>query len=272
MHFYLLFVVMLFSSTSYAYQCVSVEGAPFSQLHTMTDVVKGSSAMFSANKKKVWFYSYPNSSCKQKEIFIVRMDLVYVFAAYNGFYYVEYVSQKGKSVYGWVNKIDLAPYNNYSVSPGERMSIADFSIYIDDRWISINTASDLLWDIPGRHEVLFVGSYKNTVGSLYKYYSHIYPFGEIVSSNFLYDKRMQNVDNGYRLTSILLSKHGYVTARGIGIGDTVSDVRYKYKSKDLLDDGSTLTYRLGNYFISYNIKDGVVSSINIGYEFPNQKY
>ena len=59
MHFYLLFVVMLFSSTSYAYQCVSVEGAPFSQLHTMTDVVKGSSAMFSANKKRCGFIHIP---------------------------------------------------------------------------------------------------------------------------------------------------------------------------------------------------------------------
>lgn len=55
------------------------------------------------------------------------------------------------------------------------------------------------------------------------------------------------------------------------MGDTVIDVKEKYKSKNLLDDGSRLTYRLGNYFISYDIKDGLVSSINIGQEFPDEK-
>ncbi|MFQ2194962.1 hypothetical protein [Aeromonas jandaei] len=272
MRFFLVFVVVfIFNSTSYAYQCLSPEEVPASQLHAKTDIVPGGSAIFSANEKRVWFYSYPNASCRQKEIFIVKGDLVYVFSLYNAFYYVEYVSQKGNSVYGWVNKEDLVPYNLHSINAGEKISIADFSIYVNERWISINTISELLSNITGKHETFFVGSYPNAVGGLYKYYSHIYPFGEIISSNVSYNKRMQNIDNSYRLTSILISEHGYVTARGIGVGDTVIDVKDKYKSKNLLDDGSRLTYRLGNYFISYDIKDGLVSSINIGQEFPDEK-
>lgn len=273
MRFFLFFFVIMFflNSTSYAYQCASPEEVSSSQLHTKTDPVKDGSAIFSANKKRVLFYSYPNTSCQQKGIFIVKGDLVYVFAHYNGFYYVEYVSQKGKSVYGWVNKEGLTPYIFHSITLNENLSIADFSIYRDESWISINTISELLGDKAGKHEVSFIGSYPNTVGGIYKYYNHIYPFGEIISSNFLYDKRMQNIDNSYRVASIQLSDHGYVTARGIGVGDTVNDVKNKYKSKNLFDDGSALTYKLGNYFLSYNITDGLVSSIHIRYETSDEK-
>lgn len=263
---FVLWIGIFFNSICHAYQCVSPE-----DIYTETDIVKGRSAIFSANEKRVWFYSHPHASCKQKEIFIVKGDLVYVFSLYNGFYYVEYVSQKGKSVYGWINKEGLVPYNLHSSNAGGKISIADFSIYVNEHWISINTISELLSNITGKHETFFVGSYPNAVGGLYKYYSHIYPFGEVISSNVSYDKRMQNIDNSYRLTSILISEHGYVTARGIGVGDTVIDVKDKYKSKNLLDDGSRLTYRLGNYFISYDIKDGLVSTINIGQEFPDEK-
>ena len=148
-----------FNSFCYAYQCVSPE-----DIYTETDIVKGRSAIFSANEKRVWFYSHPHASCKQKEIFIVKGDLVYVFSLYNGFYYVEYVSQKGKSVYGWINKEGLVPYNLHSINAGGKISIADFSIYVNEHWISINTISELLSNITGKHETFFVGSYPNAVG------------------------------------------------------------------------------------------------------------
>jgi len=71
---FVLWIGIFFNSTCYAYQCVSPE-----EIYTETDIVKGRSAIFFANEKRVWFYSYPNASCRQKEIFIVKGDLVYVF-------------------------------------------------------------------------------------------------------------------------------------------------------------------------------------------------
>lgn len=83
-----------FNSICYAYQCVSPE-----YIYTETDIVKGRGAIFSANEKRVWFYSHPHASCKQKEIFIVKGDLVYVFPSIMVFLCRVRISERKASVW-----------------------------------------------------------------------------------------------------------------------------------------------------------------------------
>lgn len=59
-------------------------------------------------------------------------------------------------MYGWINKEGLVPYNLHSINAGGKISIADFSIYVNEHWISVNTISELLSNITGKHETFLL--------------------------------------------------------------------------------------------------------------------
>ena len=265
----LLLFVVFFHSFGYAHQCIPPKDDSSSPVIFKAKPLGGINSYFVAKKHRAYIYSYPDVACRQKNLFIIDGDLVYGYAHYSDFYYMEYITRKGDSIYGWVNKSDLEPLHMVEIRGRPEISIADFAIHNSKQWIAINFALDSLSKIGHNNASSFIGDFPNQAGGLYKYYSYSYSFGDIVVSNVLYDKRMHDIDDGYRIQSIHLTNKEYLTARGLTVGDSIEDVINSYKPIDPFGNDSSLIYKLGNYSIEYRITNGRISTIDISLEIPS---
>ncbi|WP_137765446.1 hypothetical protein [Nissabacter sp. SGAir0207] len=66
-------------------------------------------------KPRVYFYSAPNEACKIKDTFIIKGDVVSVYAQYNGFSSVMFFRKNGDAVIGWVRSDSIEPTGRGSV-------------------------------------------------------------------------------------------------------------------------------------------------------------
>ncbi|UAN18876.1 MULTISPECIES: hypothetical protein [Enterobacterales] len=68
---------------------------------------------------RVYFYSAPDEGCKIKGLFIVRGDLINVYADYQGFSSVMFFKKNGDTVSGWVHS-DSIKSTGTGVGPTEQ--------------------------------------------------------------------------------------------------------------------------------------------------------
>ncbi|WP_051880693.1 hypothetical protein [Buttiauxella noackiae] len=58
---------------------------------------------------RLYFYDAPDNSCINKKLFLIKGDIVNVYAEFNGFYSVMYFKKNGETVEGWLKSERLSP-------------------------------------------------------------------------------------------------------------------------------------------------------------------
>ncbi|MEA9390197.1 hypothetical protein SJI19_06480 [Acerihabitans sp. TG2] len=58
---------------------------------------------------RLYFYDAPDEKCINKKIFLIKGDLVNVYAEFNGFSSVMYFKKNGETVEGWLKSQILLP-------------------------------------------------------------------------------------------------------------------------------------------------------------------
>lgn len=58
---------------------------------------------------RVYFYSAPNEECKIKNLFIIKGDLINLYAEYKGFSSVVFFKENGGPVSGWIHSKSILP-------------------------------------------------------------------------------------------------------------------------------------------------------------------
>ena len=69
-------------------------------------------------KSRVYFYSAPDEMCRIKNIFIIKNDVVSVYAEYKGFSSVMFFRKNGDPVSGWIHSDSIEPIGT-GVGPKE---------------------------------------------------------------------------------------------------------------------------------------------------------
>lgn len=59
--------------------------------------------------ERAYFYSSPNVNCKEKDLFLIKDDLVNAYVVYNDFTAIIYLDKKGNVLTGWIISDRLTP-------------------------------------------------------------------------------------------------------------------------------------------------------------------
>lgn len=219
-----------------------------------------------ANMNKVIFYSSPNEPCKKDGVFVILGDYFYAYKIYKNFTYVNYITVKGDSVLGWVKSAEIKNYSPLeNRAKKENLNISDFIAIGKDGWVGLGGSFSNNIPLSKEKEISseYIGDFPNDAGGLNKFYSHSYTGISVIASNVDYLKRLWSMDDDYIISSISFSSLKYMTSRGVKVGDSVNDVLNKYAGIKNTTSNGSISYNLGELFLSFNMIHGKVSAIEM---------
>ncbi|MEG3128746.1 hypothetical protein SC171_13540 [Pantoea cypripedii] len=221
---------------------------------------------------RLQFYSAPDKKCLIDHVFVIPGDSLIAYIEYEDFYRVMYLSRNNEQVSGWVEKNRLsethkgiAPdYNTpYPTEVNTVTGSSDFTVMLNDKYISLGEK----WDEQVRKRAgaqiseSFVGDI--SVGeSYYKYYQHNYDGFEIYTANIFWQKEHRDIDS-YIISQITFDEAGFLTSRGVSVGDSQQRVVEKYGQAkvDNSDNQHWLYYDGDGKRLSFQIINDKVSRI-----------
>lgn len=225
-----------------------------------------------AVKRKVYFYTAPDSSCKQQDKFVIAGDYLYAYKIHQAFTYVNYFTVKGSEVKGWVHSSELDELKSTSALPIKNsINISDFIVVSNQGWFGLGSSFSNTSSLSGRHEMSsgYIGDFPNDMGGLDKFYSHTYKDFSVIASNVNYSKRLWTIDDDYIVSHITLTNPSYHTIRNIKVGDRRKDILRKYKNIKAYESNSKITYNLGEMSLTFNLENDVITSIEMS-SIPEQ--
>ncbi|EOS1663865.1 hypothetical protein ERU82_RS19090 [Escherichia coli] len=225
-----------------------------------------------AAQSKVYFYTAPDSSCKQQDKFVIAGDYLYAYKIHQAFTYVNYFTAKGSEVKGWVNSSELVKLQPSSSLPiKNNINISDFIVVSNDDWFGLGSSFSNTSSLSTSHELSseYIGDFPNDIGGLDKFYSHTYKDFSVISSNVNYNKRLWTIDDDYIVSNITLTSPKYHTIRNIKVGDRKSDILKKYNNIKASVSNSKITYNFGEMSLIFNLQNDAITSIEMS-SIPEQ--
>lgn len=223
------------------------------------------------NKKRTWFYHAPDEKCKSGT-FIIEGDIVSLYKIVKDYGYASYISKDNIETKGWVNLESLAKLNLASYKGNKKhLNVSDFIVTNDEVWIILNESYHLF------EQKRMVGeqNYHNFIGGFifgdyyYKLNQHDYNDFSLVTSNVNYDKKLIGMDDDYVISSITLKNKNYKKLRGVRIGDSVDKIMELYNHIPYKQTDNEIEFSLRDMSMSFELKEGKVSSIDIGIELKD---
>ncbi|EMN4129498.1 MULTISPECIES: hypothetical protein [Providencia] len=56
-----------------------------------------------------YLYTSPNINCKERNVFLIKNDLVNAYAVYRDFTFIMYLNKDGEIIVGWITSSQLVP-------------------------------------------------------------------------------------------------------------------------------------------------------------------
>lgn len=218
--------------------------------------------------KRLYFYSSPNASCKQGNVFVINDDKLLAYYKSNGYVFVNYFDRNGKVIDGWVaeNGLTNLPENkNNAVRP---LSSIDFQVsYKNSSSISLGV-TDLQFNAWAKNNKLNV-SEPTLAGIDENNWSLSFSGGYVVfnEANAIIKNRLKYAvePNSYEtyLADFNISGSEFKTSRGISIGDEWNKVSDKYGIGETDEGDSCMYYPYFNKKITFCKNNNRVESIEL---------
>lgn len=235
-----------------------------------TETINGQSkipkvSLVVATKKKVYFHTAPDESCRQDDKFIIAGDILYAYKLHAGFTYVNYITSSGDEVKGWVNSSELNKFSPSESKLDKKLNITDFIIVSQNSWFGLGSSfsNDKYLQKEKETSSEYVGDFPNDSGGLDEFYAHSYLDFSLIVSNVNYDKRLWTIDDDYIISDITLTTSKYQTRRGIKVGDKKEDVLKAYDGIAPDNSNNEISYALGSMSLNFKLSNDIVTSIEM---------
>jgi len=219
-----------------------------------------------AIKNRVYFYTAPDSSCKQEDKFVIAGDFLYAYKIHGNFTYVNYLTSNGVEVIGWVNSAELESLNPISSKIHKKnINTSDFIVMSKDVWFGLGSSFSNSISLKKEKEVSseYIGDFPNDVGGLNKFNSHAFKDFNVIVSNVNYNKRLWTIDDDYIISNITLTTPKYHTIRNIKVGDRKDEILKSYTGIKFNESSNKIKYSLNGMTLTFNLEGGVIISIEM---------
>lgn len=230
------------------------------------------------NEEKLYFHSYPDESCIDNNVYIVKNDMVNSYGTSGEFTFVNFTEKAG-----WVKTAALEKIDIKSISLDQDISFLDFIVKNDhltmwpEQTID-NLVSQNSWLKNDLAECIVVDNtteiFVNDNGFLHILADYLYPdtyyeqkrqFIPAKPKNQLGCKTVFMSTEANSIRSISFSRNTQ-TLRGIKIGSTLQQLNEAYKDNFKIvstDEGDRYSIHYRNLIMEFLVYQNLVTSINV---------